>query len=635
MTAAERWATDADRAGANARPTPDARGASSVVDAAGPSSRARRSASTPLPAAARHGGRLASVLQLMPRADVVGVLAAFLGWFVVACGVLVWSENDRRALASSFIAAAQRQATELAKEAQDAFDGVVDDLHFAVALVDEADAPDRSRELSALLAVVRPYRVVEVFDRAGRRLTRVVEPPPSKFDAEPFAEVLATTARQALAQPRTVVTSARLPADAGGSLRVFALSFARGNGALALIVDTQLLFASAKIVQSDPTTRLLVLGSHGAPLPFSDPAAAGAITDPQLSALVTRLRSGQPGSETVVADVARSTGLGAGEVAVTWAPIEIQGQPRWVVAALRSMAALRERQQELALQMVVAVSALVLLLGFLAVRAIRRAREEASLRARLQNAEREAALQDELMRAEKLATVGVLAAGVAHEIGTPLGIVRGRAEHVAGKLGPGHPQEQSLRNIVGQIDRVTTIVQELLDFARPPTAEAAHGRHAEAAAAAGAAVTTAMSLLQLSDRRRRQALRVEIDDDVPPVAAQSDHLQQVVVNLCMNALDACADVDAPAVVVRVGRDPDSTGRVRIVVEDNGCGIPDELRHRVFDPFFTTKKRGRGTGLGLAVVSRIVNSYGATIALDSEVGRFTRVCTSWPAAGGST
>jgi signal transduction histidine kinase len=124
------------------------------------------------------------------------------------------------------------------------------------------------------------------------------------------------------------------------------------------------------------------------------------------------------------------------------------------------------------------------------------------------------------------------------------------------------------------------------------------------------------------------SLRLERSHPVPPLAANVDRLRQVLVNLVLNAVHACAPEGR--VTVR-GRAERGAERAILEVVDDGAGIPDELRHRVFDPFFTTKKRGKGTGLGLTVAAQIVRSHGGDIHVESAVGRGTRIVVSWPLA----
>lgn len=234
------------------------------------------------------------------------------------------------------------------------------------------------------------------------------------------------------------------------------------------------------------------------------------------------------------------------------------------------------------------------------------------------------ALEGQLLRAEKLATVGVLAAGIAHEVGTPLGVVRGRAEYVLGKLGPDHPQARGVNVIIEQIDHVTGTMRQLLDFARirPATVRSV---------SAAAVVSTVLELLRLETERRRIVAASEVAEALPDLAADPDQLQQVLVNLIMNACDACSPGGRVTVrgQLEVGSGAADPPRVRLEVIDDGCGIPEEDRNQVFDPFFTTKKRGAGSGLGLAVVAQIVRNHRGEIELESSPGHGTRVTLLWP------
>ncbi len=224
------------------------------------------------------------------------------------------------------------------------------------------------------------------------------------------------------------------------------------------------------------------------------------------------------------------------------------------------------------------------------------------------------ALASQLLRAEKFATVGVLSAGFAHEVGTPLGVMRGRAEMLVSKLPPESPDARNAAIIVEEIDRISRTIRELLDFSRASPATG------NAAVRLGVVAGEIAELLGIEARQRRVSIEL----------AELDQLKQVLVNLTMNSLHACA---AGGRVTLRGREDPREGLACIEVADDGAGIPEEYRHRVFDPFFTTKKRGKGTGLGLAVVAQIVRNHGGEIDLESVVGRGTRVVVRWPLASG--
>lgn len=228
------------------------------------------------------------------------------------------------------------------------------------------------------------------------------------------------------------------------------------------------------------------------------------------------------------------------------------------------------------------------------------------------------ALEQQLLRAEKLASVGIIASGIAHEIGTPLGVVRARAEFLQGKLPPDTAEVAGLQIIVEQVDRISRTIQQVLDFARVKPAQ----RQPVPVAAVCANV---VELLRFQFEAKGVAVEMTVPPDLPDVLANADELQQVLINLLMNSLQA-----TEAGVVRLTAAV-ADGRLCLAVEDQGCGIPIENRHRVFDPFFTTKRRGQGTGLGLSIVAQIVRNHDGALSLDSEVGRGTTIRSYWPLA----
>jgi signal transduction histidine kinase len=225
-------------------------------------------------------------------------------------------------------------------------------------------------------------------------------------------------------------------------------------------------------------------------------------------------------------------------------------------------------------------------------------------------------IEQRLLHSEKLVTAGQLAAGIAHEIGTPLNVARGRVELSLSHLGSEHKEADNQRVVIDQIDRVTRLIQQLLDYVRPAPAavqdvDLAHSLHAVAA------------LLAPQATKRAVALRVEAAAPTK-LHADPDQVQQIIVNLTLNAIDACergGQVTLRAAVSGRG--------VVMSIEDNGHGIPLEIQKQVFDPFFTTKKRGQGTGLGLWVVAQLVRAQSAEIELESRPGSGTSVRVVWP------
>jgi signal transduction histidine kinase len=240
----------------------------------------------------------------------------------------------------------------------------------------------------------------------------------------------------------------------------------------------------------------------------------------------------------------------------------------------------------------------------------------------LQAATRELAARERAVEqaryADRLATVGKLAAGVAHEIGTPLSIVAGHAQMIAGREVTGDKAIESARIIDAQVDRVASIVRHLLDFARRKGPE---GGSVEVLAVA----TGTVKLLQPSAREKGVTVRVAGHGAEAQIDAKS--LEQVVTNLLVNALHASRDGGEATVTVQrvLVTPPDRTTKgsfVRIEVRDTGTGIPDDVRPHIFEPFFTTKPTGDGTGLGLSVVHGIVQDHRGWITVDTAIGRGT-------------
>jgi two-component system sensor histidine kinase HydH len=230
-------------------------------------------------------------------------------------------------------------------------------------------------------------------------------------------------------------------------------------------------------------------------------------------------------------------------------------------------------------------------------------------------------LEDQLVRAEKLITVGVLSAGIAHEIGSPLVVIRGRAEQVLRGV-EGSPRADDLRTIIKHIDHIASTIRQVLDFSRKQRIE-------RRAVALAGVLERARALLQWKLDARHLQLDAMLETDLPLLSADPDQLQQVLVNVILNACDASQDGGR----IQIASRPKREGYVEIEVEDHGCGIAPEHLNAVFDPFFTTKKRGEGTGLGLSIVASIVRNHGGDIQVASTVAKGTRVIMKWPIVQG--
>jgi PAS domain S-box-containing protein len=230
---------------------------------------------------------------------------------------------------------------------------------------------------------------------------------------------------------------------------------------------------------------------------------------------------------------------------------------------------------------------------------------------------------------ERLASLGTLAAGVAHEINNPLAYVLGNLSFVRDSLdapdaGPlAEEERRALVEAIHGAERVRDVVRSLRAYSRP-------GQGPPTRVDVAAELRGALKLV--GNTIRHHARVVEQIEEVPPVLARSNELGQVFVNLLVNAGQALrADARGSCEIqVRCHRAPD--GWVAIEVADNGVGIPLEVQPRVFEPFFTTKAVGDGTGLGLSICHGIVARLGGTIGFESEPGKGTRFTVLLPAAG---
>lgn len=255
--------------------------------------------------------------------------------------------------------------------------------------------------------------------------------------------------------------------------------------------------------------------------------------------------------------------------------------------------------------------------------------ERALLHRRLEVAFSEARdAQRRLLQAEKQSAIGRLAAGLAHEIGTPLNVISGRAELLLEEFGGTSPRAtQALNVIVTQIERITGLVGQLLDFAREHTP-------ARGLIPLDEVVGAVLELLERSLEKAGIEIRAHLPASLPRVRADKNQMQQVFLNLLMNSIDAVVlDPDRSAKGrghILVAAEAVSRTVVRVRVEDDGLGIEPAHLDKVFDPFFSTKPVGTGTGLGLAVVYGIVTEHGGTIDIQSRWTRGTTVTFTLPA-----
>jgi two-component system NtrC family sensor kinase len=216
----------------------------------------------------------------------------------------------------------------------------------------------------------------------------------------------------------------------------------------------------------------------------------------------------------------------------------------------------------------------------------------------------------------KMASLGVLSSGVAHEINNPLGVILGYAAYLENKLHPDDPNFKYVQEIKREAKRSKKIVQDLLSYARAPRP-------------AFETVEIPELLNQIADFASNHSDMAGVvivrhfDPGLPAIMADADHLKQVAINVILNAGAAMKGNGTMTVSAALAEE----GKVRIIFEDTGPGIDPEVLPKIFEPFFTTRQSG--TGLGLSITKQIIDRHHGTIEVESEAGRGTRVIITLP------
>lgn len=247
-----------------------------------------------------------------------------------------------------------------------------------------------------------------------------------------------------------------------------------------------------------------------------------------------------------------------------------------------------------------------------------RLEEEAASRHRLQHA---------LQEADKLIAIGQLSAGLAHEIGSPLQVLKGRARTLLTREHDAAEVRRIAEILVSQTDRLTRIVEQLLRFTRRRPASLSRSD-------LRLAVNNVLDLMQYEAHRRNVSLTLTGAEMLPPLWVETDEIQQITLNLIANALTATPRGGRVTMHIEESKLPSRNGggevpAVLLVVMDTGCGISADVRERLFEPFFTTRAAEGGTGLGLAVVKSLVTEHGGAIVVESEAGVGSRFSVSLP------
>ena len=227
-------------------------------------------------------------------------------------------------------------------------------------------------------------------------------------------------------------------------------------------------------------------------------------------------------------------------------------------------------------------------------------------------------IQNQLLQAEKMASIGLLASSLAHELDTPLTTISGYCELLAEDIHDGRLLCR-IKIISEQIIKCQKTIRNLLDFSRKSTCEKklCNIHHL---------INNTLLLVEHRLKIHKINLRKTFDDNIPPLLVDGNQIQQVILNLVNNAVDALPQGGDIFIETRLNMEAKS---IEVVFEDNGIGISSEDQNRVFAPFFTTKEPGKGTGLGLSICNNVISAHNGKIALESRLGNGTRFVVSLP------
>jgi PAS domain S-box-containing protein len=234
-----------------------------------------------------------------------------------------------------------------------------------------------------------------------------------------------------------------------------------------------------------------------------------------------------------------------------------------------------------------------------------------------------AAMTQQLWQASKLATMGELAASIAHELNNPLATIGLRTENMLMQLSADSEQRKPLEIIAREVDRMASLVNNLLQFSR-------RGHRQISTVDLREEIANSTEFVHYHLRTRKIEVLQEFADPLPTIQADRQQLRQLFLNLLTNATDAMPE--GGTLTVRAAVDDSSEAAVSIEFADTGEGIAEDDLEKVWDPFFTTKPEGKGTGLGLAICRRIVEEHHGTISMQSQFGHGTTVRIVFPTTG---
>jgi histidine kinase len=243
--------------------------------------------------------------------------------------------------------------------------------------------------------------------------------------------------------------------------------------------------------------------------------------------------------------------------------------------------------------------------------------------------------EQHIIQASKMATLGEMATGVAHELNQPLSVIKTASNFILKKVQKKEPIEDEIIETLAaemdnHVDRASNIINHMREFGRQSDAKRVEVHVNEILVKSLAIFSKQMKLRQIE-------LVMDLEEDLPPIKADSNRLEQVFINLLTNARDAIEEkgksADYPGGEKRITlKTRVKKGMLCVEVKDTGAGIPEAIRERIFDPFFTTKKAGKGTGLGLSISYGIIREYEGTITVESHKGEGSVFLIEFPISG---
>ena len=241
-------------------------------------------------------------------------------------------------------------------------------------------------------------------------------------------------------------------------------------------------------------------------------------------------------------------------------------------------------------------------------------------------------LQNQSTQAQKMESIGTLAGGVAHEINNPVNGIMNYAQLIKDKIGVSNSITEFADEIIHETQRVSTIVRNLLTFARDEKDSHSPARLEDI-------LNAVLSLVQTIIRKDQIQINVNIPSDLPKLKCRSQQIQQVIMNLLTNARDALNEKypgydENKTIAIQTTLFQKNNRRwIRTTIEDHGPGIPQKILDRIFDPFYTTKPKDKGTGLGLSISHGIVKDHHGELSIDSEPGQYTKFHLDLPVDNG--